>query len=671
MTILNFNESHKIGMGDKSINPDQQRTLLVTIEFNWAWVIFFAFFIAYGYYGALAPGYFAYKTNFIATLGQMALLCGIQITLGWAAWKKSSYFKDSISIYFRDLLVCISFLLISFVLSYERLQYSLFSDEISYAGSAHGHGIYIVVALGKYFSALGAVTAQYLMQAASLILLASLAALIFFSLRWTPKIRIVVFLTLLIIGRVVFAIKGGNGSPHPPLHLLPLFVTSSFLGISDISFKISYFLTYAIFLTLLYKMFLRVFSSGVSYLAVLAIGTIPLLSYLSTVVEHSFWALICFTLVLVEIITSPKLNFPRLICFVSIAVLMRQPTFLVLLPIFLLLAIEIYQLGLMGRWLRSSWVIFLPLLLFLPFLVSSLLYGTPSTDALGKGSMLARVITAAENGVIVDSVSRSIPLWWLIFLPFAFIPLSASTISRNVGLLLFGVMAIMVYYSINPGLWGFAKYQAEYAVPVVIAGLLLLMARMKQLKQAKLILITCAATLLFLNIKYLIGQPHLKKIEGQNLEKKFNAILEADEIKHLLAAVPYEYKKSYTFIRQEKLDDSTYSIGATYGILPEVMNGLSVQAVRASYDIYTGQAANRLNSMKAGVSVDMIEVDYRIQAVMIGAISGKQELIEDFQQRGWKQVAEFKNMQHGTTVLIMRRPATDSVNSEKIEKVEK
>jgi hypothetical protein len=526
------------------------------------------------------------------------------------------------------------------------------------------------LALGKYFAALGGVTAKYLIQVVSFSMLASVGALIFFSSRWTPKTRIIIFVILLMLGRIVFAIKGGNGSPHPPLHLLPLFVTGSLLGIGDISFKLSYFLTYAIFLTILYKMLLRVFSSGVSYLTVLAIGTIPLLSYLSTVVEHSFWAFLCFTLIFVEIITSTKLNFIRLISFVSIAVLMRQPTFLVLLPILILLVIEIYQSGEIDRWVKTSWAIFLPLLLFMPFLVSSLLYGTPSTDALGQGSMLARVVMAVENGVVLDSVSRAIPLWWLIFLPFAFIPLSVSTVSRNIGILLFGVVSIVIYYSINPDLWGYAKYQAEYAAPVVIAGLLLLMVRMKQLKQAKLILMACTVVLLILNIKELIWQPHLKKIQGQNLEKKFNVILEADEIKHLIAAVPYEYKKSYTFIRQEKLDDSTYSIGATYGILPEVMNGLSVQAIRASYDIYIGQAVNRLNSMKAGVSVDMIEADHRIHAVMIGAISGKQELIEDFRQRNWKQVAEFKNMQYGTTVLIMRRLATNSLPSGKIEKVQ-
>lgn len=664
MTILNFIESYKIGIGEKSTNPDQQRKLLVTIEFNWAWVVFFAFFIAYGYYGAIAPGYAAYKTNWVASLGQTVLLCGIQTAFGLVAWKKSSYFKDSISIYKKDLLVCFSLLLVGFVFSHERLQYSLFSDEISYAGSAHGHSIYIVLALGKYFAALGGVTAQYLIQAVSFLMLASVGALIFFSSRWTPKTRIIIFVILLILGRIVFAIKGGNGSPHPPLHLLPLFLTGSLFGLNDLSFKLSYFLTYAIFLTVLYKMLLRVFFSSVSYITVLAIGTIPLLSYLSTVVEHSFWAFICFTLVLVEIITSPKLNYPRLICLVSIAVLMRQPIFLVLLPIFMLLAIEIYQSGAMGRWAKTSWVIFLPLLLFLPFLVASLLYGTPSTDALGQGSMLERVKLAAESGVILDSVFRSIPLWWLIFLPFAFIPLLASTVSRNVGLLLFSTMAIMVYYSINPSLWGYAKYQAEYAVPFVIVGLLLLMMRLNQLKPPKLILITCATMLLILNLNELRDEPHLKNIEARNFEADFNSV------KHMVATLPYEYKSAYALIRKVNLDDATYSIGATYGVLPEVMNGLSVDAARTSADIYRGQEANRLNSMKAGLRVDMIEADYRIQAVMIGYVTGKQKLIEDFRQRNWKQEAEFKNMQYGTTVLIMRRPAADSVPMGKIEKVE-
>ena len=162
--------------------------------------------------------------------------------------------------------------------------------------------------------------------------------------------------------------------------------------------------------------------------------------------------------------------------------------------------------------------------------------------------------------------------------------------------------------------------------------------------------------LLILNIVELIEQPHLKKIEGKNLERDYRVILEADDIKSLIAVIPYEFKQSYTFIRQAKLDGSTYSIGTTYGILPEVMNGLSAQTVHASYEIYAGQKHNTLNSIENSLRIDMIDADHRIEAVMLGNLSGKQDVVEELRKRGWNQLAEFKNIQYGTTVLIMRRP---------------
>jgi hypothetical protein len=627
-----------------------------SIEFNWTWGIFFAFFLAYGYYGALTPPYAAFKTNLTASLGQLMLLGAILFIFGYVAWKKPGSFKDSISISAQDVLVCISLALVCLVLSHERLQYSLFSDEISYSGSAHGHSIYFALALAKHLPELGAVTAQYLVQAISLTLLASLVALIWFSACWTPKARIAAFLLLLLAARMVFAIKGGNGSPHPPLHLLPLFISGSLMGINDLSFKLSYFLAYAVFLTLLYRMLLRVFPGVISYVTVLAIGTMPLLSYLSTVVEHSFWAFICFSLVFVEIITSSRLNYPRLISLVSIAVLMRQPSFLALFPIILLYVLGTFNLKSAGQWVKESVFIFLPLLLFLPMLLSSLLHGTPATDALGHGSMIERVKTAVESGMVWDSISSAIPVWWLLIIPFAFLPLSAKIKNLNAGLFLFAVIAVGVYYAINPSLWGYAKYQAEYAAPVALAGLLLFMNWVKERDSRRHFLLACILPLLILNIRDLAEAPHLKQIAGHDLEAEFDVVLASPALKPLLAAVPYEYKKAYAFIRGEGLDGAAYSIGATYGVLPEIMNGYSASAVLASHEIYTGQEANRFAAMQSGLSVDMVESDTRIKAVMVGAIPGKQKIIERFRQKGWEETAEFKNKRYGTTVVIMKRP---------------
>jgi hypothetical protein len=270
--------------------------------------------------------------------------------------------------------------------------------------------------------------------------------------------------------------------------------------------------------------------------------------------------------------------------------------------------------------------------------------------------MMERIRVAVESGAVWSSVSSSIPLWWLIFVPFSFLPMIRRTTTLNFGLLMFGVTAVVVYYAIKPSLWGFAKYQAEYAAPMAISGLLLVMVWVNRKASGMQFAGVCLAALLAMNVKELINPPHLEQISGHNLEIEFDSVLESPALKSVLAAVPYEYKNAYSSIKRAGLDGVTYSIGATYGVLPEIMNGYTVGALRTSYDIYIGQEANRQEAMRAGVSIDKVESDNRIEAVMIGAISGKQKLIDDFSQRGWKEMAKFRNMQYGTTVLIMRKP---------------
>lgn len=300
-------------------------------------------------------------------------------------------------------------------------------------------------------------------------------------------------------------------------------------------------------------------------------------------------------------------------------------------------------------------------MLFLPVLLSSLLHGTPSTEALGHGSMLERVNFAVESGILWRSVFAAFPIWWLSFIPFAFLPLPYGIKRLNAGFLLFGVSAICVYYSINPELWGFAKYQAEYAAPIFIAGFLLLMVRVNKFKRNYYPLLLSVTVLLFLNIRELLEPPHLNHKSNSKFEAQYHSVHVEDNLKHMFAAVPYEYKKAYGFIKQAGLDEATFSIGATYGILPEIMNGYSLAAVQASYDFYVGLESSRQEAIRLGDIldlVDLIEKDNRIEAVMLGAIPDKKQLVENFSRKGWLIIAEFENMRYGTTVVIFRRPGT-------------
>lgn len=625
-------------------------------EINWAWITFYVFFLAYGCYGAHAPSINQYKHELISTGIQLLILAGVQAALGWAAWKYPDSFRDSIKFTSRDLLVYISLTLILLIFTYDRLNFSLFSDELSYAGSAHGHAIYLAMAVAKHFHWFEEYVFSYLVQATSFLLFSAVAYLLYVSGRWTGKKRIIVFVLLLVLGRFVFAIKGGNQSPHPPIQLIPPFIFGALIGINDISFKLSYFLAYAGFLTIMCRLLLRICPLNIAYAATLAIGTIPLLLNTSSVVEHSLWSFMCFGVVFTEILTSNKTPYFRLVGFISIMTMMRQPTFLALLPLFLIYVIQAFKEGTIKQKLGEYLKLITLQLLFLPFLGASLMKGTPSTNAWGASSNMEQVIQALENGIVWDSMTFALPLWWLLFIPLSFVSFQRKNWNINIALVVFFLAATYIYYSIHPGLWGHAKYQVEYAGPLVIAGFILAIKTVEQYNINKKIFILIIS-LLVLNITQLTDKKFSSNFQSIFSKKEYkNSEDEFDLLKMGMTAIPYEYKKAYALIKQKNLSESTYSLGATYGILPEIMNGYFTKAVIASNDIYKHQQSGRVETENGEFAIDSIHNNFRINAVILGSINKKQELISQLYGKGWKVEANFTNVEYGTSVVIMTRP---------------
>lgn len=663
MSLVNFLYSREVSSIQRLMNLRTKLELRITVKFNWLWVIFFAFFLAFGYYGMLAPRFETFKTDPIFSFSQLLILCGVQCAFGIFGWKKHDRFKDCLTISVWDVFVGISLALICFVFSYEPLSFSLFGDELSYAGSAHGHSIYAVLAFAKYFPFLGDVPAKYLVQGLSLLLLFSLTVLTWLFSRWTPKQRIVIFLVLFLICRIVFAINGGNGSPHPPLHLLPLFVSGAILGISDFSFKFSYFLMYLAFLLMLFKMLSRVLLKRIAYVIVLAIGTIPLVSHMSGVVEQSFWAFICFTFIFVELITAPKLNYPRLISVISIAALMRQPSFLALVPVIFLYIFDTFRPREIRYWIRESLVIFIPILLFLPVLISSLLNGTPSTDAIGNGAILERVRFALEGGVVWESISSSIPIWWVIFIPFAFLPWTKRTITKKLGLFLFAITATVVYYAINPTLWGSAKYQVEYAAPMVIVGYLFLILWIVKTDikfltfKPNVAVMVVTASLITANISLILANTKAGNTLVNRLTLKADSIPPREFSRGWRVVYPYEYKSAYDMILKRQLAGKSFSIGVTYGVLPEIINGFNLAAVKSTHDMFRLLNSRQWGSANSVALANDIDDSNQIQAVIIKSDNDQRALIANFEQLKWKTIARFINTRFSTELLVMTRPA--------------
>lgn len=626
------------------------------ISFNWAAILFFSFFLAYGYYGAITPEVSQFKESLASSILKLCFLALILAFFGFLAWKAPGRFQDSIKIQRKDFVVFISYFAILFAFSFNQLHFSLYSDEISYSATSHGQSIRISLALIHQLHALDGVSFQYLVQTISLILLISLLGLFMLSRRLSWKSKIIIFSLLLVLGRLVFTVMGGNRSPHPPLQLIPPFIFGSVSGITDFSFKFSYFIAYVIFILVLYRMVHRVFTFSASYLLALAIGTIPLLWHLSGIVEHSLWASICFTLVLVEIVTSKTLNYIRLVSFISISAMLRQPSFLAIFPVLVLLITEEFHFNRWVDWPSKLVFSLSPTLLFIPFLGTSLIHGTPSTDALNENSALGRVLDAINSDVIWTSISNVVPYWWICLIPFAFIPLAGKTLSRNIAFLFFFMIAICMYYSIHPSLWGYAKYQAEYAVPFAITGLIFSMLKLAAFPYSRNVLTVPVSILILLNIAGFVRmpQPDLRMDAPRGMVSNNSTASAPGE--YILAAIPYSYREAYDAIKKENLSENSYSIGATYGILPEIMNGYSVKSIRAVHDIFLKQDTNRLNAPNDGWNVDLVESDNRIKVVLIGSVSNKKKLIDQFRKRGWGEMGEYKNLKYGTSVVVMKRP---------------
>lgn len=632
---------------------------LTVITFNWATIVFVSFFLAYGYFGAQTPDFGYLQAHLASSIFTLIFLAAILVVLGILAWKNPAQFQDSIQFQKQDLFIFLSYFAFFFTLTFSQLQFSLFIDEISYAATSHGQSLHLLLALAQRLEEFGDVPFQYMVQLVSLTLLLSLLSFYFLLKRIEWKLRIVICVFALIGGRMVVSLLGGNGSPHPPLNFIPPYIFGSIFGIADFSFKFSFFVPYTIFLFVLFKIFQRTFPFYLSYFLVVAIGTIPLLLHLSTIVEHSFWASMCFTLVLAEIVVANKINYLRLISMISIGAMMRQPCFLAIFPVLVLFIMEKLKLADKEDWLKKFGSILFPTLLFIPFVTNSLFYGTSATEGLNHGLPLERIFDAIFSGIIWISIINSVPHWWVVFIPFAFIPLSKSRMTRHLVILGFFAIILCLYYSIYPSLWGFPKYQAEYAVPIAISGMLFLLMEMLGSNKFKRVLLPVILVVILLNIVAFIRLPSINKPADILIDSMYADSKNADAGYYVLSAFPYNFRDAYDAIKKNKISAHSYSMGPTYGVFPEIMNGYSLKSFLSTQEIFLRQNPHLEKIYTGNWDGSLVENDTQIKVILLGPVARKPYLLKAFKERGWSVMGEYKNIQYGSTVVVLLRPGNE------------
>lgn len=608
------------------------------LKINLLEISFFIYILSFGFFGSVSPNLIKHGL-LVAVLTSLALSLPLFLYKYYFSKYRENY---AINIEFDiEDLCCFSIIgILFFSISSQKLGYSLFNDELSYAQSAHGHSITIASIFSKYQLFLQE-KARYLIQVVDLVIVLTLF-IVWLCVKRLNNNWIFTFLLLFFFSfRLAFILRGGNGNPHPPGELLPILLSGTFLGITELGLKFGYFAGYLIFLFAIFKISS---SNGVArtlnLLSIVSIGSIPLVLDMSTVIEHALWGYIFFTIFITIILLCKEINYPILISIISIGTLFRQSVFLLCVPAAILFFRDRFRKNnTFIPPIKEVFILLAPCLIFLPILVNSLLFGTPATESLSEAIKFNNALNAFTNGFLITQFNSIFPyFYWVLFI-LVFIPFAIKDVSTRVIILILFLSLILVYFSINTGLWKLPKYQAEYIAPFIVGGIL---------------------SLRILLIKYnfkIFCYILIAAIAVSNLTQCYYP---QSNFSNILNRISQEnnYSDAYREIRKKGLENSTLSIGYTYGVFPEVINDYTLKNWFEANSIYLNMR-NILTQDKSP-EIRSVEIDknHTIDSLLIfedSTTSTNHNLITNLRYRNWEIIQIFPSLNDESKIVHLVR----------------
>ena len=620
----------------------------IEFKIHWPWLLFYANFIIYGFYGAVTNGNYVFQ--FILSI----IIIFIQYWLGVFAIKNK--YSTTFKFLFKDAL-CYSFLvLLISLIQKDHIILSLTGDDLSYGQSSIVHSLQTAYFLAERSSFLDNISFIQIIHVISFSILTFLSVFIFLIQKISFKKRIICLIIATIISRGIIFLVGGNSSPHPPLSLLPSFIIGSIFGPSDLVFRLSFHLIFNIFNFVLFQEFKKKFNTSISLYVIISIITIPLLWRLSTSLTPSIWTSLIFTFVLVYLIFNKKLSYFMLFSIGSIGAMCRLPSLIILFPIGLFMLNDLWKKKLN---VSSLGVIIFPVILTLPFFINTLFSGTPATDYTTSSlSLIDKIWEAFDSNIVLYSAVNSLDIWWLIFIFLGIF--SLQNIKNRLFVLSFFCLSLIIYYSIRIDLWGSAKYQAEYLIPFIIVGYLSFLTRLNKTLVALLafILISININSLFnypnnkLNWQFLLDNSHLN---NKRLTYNYGGLIEPI----------LDFKKAHEFINTSNLDTAIYTANYNYGILPEILAGynvkdiLKIKRIRDKVEMLTGHVVYSNVLFDSKIINDM----KGLNTIIIGETSrDKESLKNGLLDKGWKLVKTIHNSRYNNRTYILIRKTNRAID---------
>ena len=557
-----------------------------TIKLNWAAILAFSTFWTYAFYAALSgenKAIFASNSSILFFICSTALLSGIFVFFSVLYFYKNDAFKDELKYTNTDKNVLVLYTTSMLLLSMIELTNEISGDAFAHSKVAFMHAATTTYILFKLFPFIENIDFRDVLFVINIILLIGFGFFLYVIKKLaTPLNLILCFLAFVLCRFAVIYLGGGFQDVHPPLRVLPIWLSSSIFYPSNFSVRLPQFLGLIALMFLSFKFASKHISNTKAILFGLTIGTIPMLWHVGILVEQSIWSSLCVTYLLYCLLNKAfdanyTFNLLRVSAVVSIGILLRQPNFVCL---FLLAAIFAYSHYFEKKISLKKTLIYLsPLLFALPFISKSVFFGTSATDSIG-GLKLGQVIFSITSKAGLYSMLNG-ALYWIIFIPFILLLYKKNKIISFL-ILLFLLVDYTQFYLIKPILWGGMKYQAEYVIPFTIIGFFLFIYYCFDNKYVYLpvfAFLIVSDIFIFKNISH-YNKPidELKNNYFEAGTKPFGSIIISEFVS--------PYNQALSAVKSAGYSKNVYLYGVIYGVEPQILANYSVNEVAEGLRVF-------------------------------------------------------------------------------------
>ena len=396
------------------------------------------------------------------------------------------------------------------------------------------------------------------------------------------------YLILVISISLVLRLYLKDGVHHPPLnHIFSSFFTS-FFTLNHFTVRLSYLVPFFIYLVCIFSEIRKVLDLKTATFFILSVATFPFTLIAFVTPDHSIWSSLIFTYLLFYIFINKEIDYRFCVLIISLGILFRITIF----SAFILISVVFIKDFLNNKFklkekLNDLFIkqkIYLPVLLFIPLLFLSS-YTTeeiklPAFNGLNNVNPIINLIDALKSKIIIYSLIKQIPIWYYFFIFFIFLT------KNKIEIIVFFLFNLVIYFSIDKGLWGNAKYVLEYGVPFFIFGHFVFTKFLYNKKQYVLISII-NIIIIFLNIVDVYKFPSNRLDLDEIINKGSSSILNSKDkkTKYFLKPV-YNYDQAYEYLKLKNKETNVLFLGTTYGFLPQTLEGFSFKGLYDTAILY-------------------------------------------------------------------------------------